>query len=259
MVPYNVTQAHLFTRTRCVSFLESSISVDEGDFNNIPFQWPSTEPTQLPLLSMDSSSTMPNANIGMKGACDRCHNLKSRCIKLRNSSACSRCQKQGSSCTYSPPLPVGRPRGKSYRSRESREIESMLRHSSYSTEGTPEEPQSLSSPDHSFSQENADFATVEMEPEKGIEDREIILPPSPQSQLHSLPTLCGMTLGNIESDTRDKDTSSSERHKMPSHRPIPLPAAEPDLHAGYLSTGQGLCALLNIDSKLPHVFWNDIY
>ncbi|KJK74641.1 hypothetical protein H634G_09952 [Metarhizium anisopliae BRIP 53293] len=116
----------------------------------------------------------------------------------------------------------------------------MLRHSSYSTEGTPEEPQSLSSPDHSLSQENADFAPVEMEPEKGIEDREVILPPSPQSQLHSLPTLCGTTLGSLESDTRDTDTSSSERHFMPSHRPIALPAAEPDLHAGYLSTGQGL-------------------
>ncbi|KAK9446345.1 hypothetical protein VB005_00190 [Metarhizium brunneum] len=113
-------------------------------------------------------------------------------------------------------------------------MESMLRHSSYSPEGTPEGPQSSSSPDHSVNKENADFAT------DSIEDREIILPPSPQSQLHSLPSLCGTTLGNIESGTHDKDTGSSGRHKMPSHQPIPLPAAEPDPDVGCLSLGQGL-------------------
>lgn len=49
----------------------------------------------------------------MREACDRCHNLRSRCIKPRSSAVCLRCQKLGLSCTHSPPLRLGRPKGKS--------------------------------------------------------------------------------------------------------------------------------------------------
>lgn len=70
------------------------------------------------------SQTATSAVRGKREACDRCHNLKSRCIKPRHSSVCSRCQKLGVSCVYSPPLRVGRPKGKRNQTAEGRSRQS---------------------------------------------------------------------------------------------------------------------------------------
>ncbi|KAL9038937.1 MAG: hypothetical protein Q9214_005081 [Letrouitia sp. 1 TL-2023] len=44
-------------------------------------------------------------------ACNRCHELKSRCSRSARQSSCDRCQRIGLPCEYSSPLRLGRPKG----------------------------------------------------------------------------------------------------------------------------------------------------
>lgn len=65
-------------------------------------------------------------------ACDRCHYMKTRCVRAPGSQICVRCTRVGSSCNYSPPRPTGRPlkqsksRSASHKSRGSIASLSML-------------------------------------------------------------------------------------------------------------------------------------
>lgn len=47
-----------------------------------------------------------------RDACDKCHALKTRCERIPESSLCQRCNRLQISCTYSPPLQLGRPQGR---------------------------------------------------------------------------------------------------------------------------------------------------
>lgn len=44
-------------------------------------------------------------------ACDRCHSMKTRCVRAPRSQVCLRCSRLGISCNYSPPGRTGRPLG----------------------------------------------------------------------------------------------------------------------------------------------------
>ena len=46
-----------------------------------------------------------------RDACDKCHQLKSRCERASGSAGCQRCARLGYQCVYSPALPLGRPQG----------------------------------------------------------------------------------------------------------------------------------------------------
>ncbi|RHZ64950.1 Zn(II)2Cys6 transcription factor domain-containing protein [Aspergillus thermomutatus] len=60
---------------------------------------------------MDNNE-MPEPSTSTRDACDRCHSMKTRCVRLQQSGECQRCQRMRVSCEYSPALKVGRPLGR---------------------------------------------------------------------------------------------------------------------------------------------------
>jgi len=64
----------------------------------------------LLFLEVHGSSCSLSAMALKRAACDKCHQVKSRCSK--DSGSCRRCKRLGLACTYSPPLPMGRPGNK---------------------------------------------------------------------------------------------------------------------------------------------------
>ncbi|PVH71610.1 hypothetical protein DL98DRAFT_94643 [Cadophora sp. DSE1049] len=55
---------------------------------------------------------MPPTRSPVRAACDRCHETKSRCARAPGSFECERCSRLGNVCSYSAPLPMGRPKDK---------------------------------------------------------------------------------------------------------------------------------------------------
>jgi len=55
---------------------------------------------------------MPPSRSPVRAACDRCHETKSRCARAPGSFECERCSRLGNVCSYSAPLPMGRPKDK---------------------------------------------------------------------------------------------------------------------------------------------------
>ncbi|KAH7409666.1 hypothetical protein BKA64DRAFT_404391 [Cadophora sp. MPI-SDFR-AT-0126] len=55
---------------------------------------------------------MPPTRSPVRAACDRCHETKSRCARAQGSFECERCSRLGNVCSYSAPLPMGRPKDK---------------------------------------------------------------------------------------------------------------------------------------------------
>ncbi|KAF7182347.1 hypothetical protein CNMCM7691_001827 [Aspergillus felis] len=60
---------------------------------------------------MDNNE-MPEPSTSTRDACDRCHSMKTRCVRLQQSGECQRCQRMRVPCEYSPALKVGRPLGR---------------------------------------------------------------------------------------------------------------------------------------------------
>lgn len=76
------------------------------------------------MVNDEAISSRPS---GVREACDRCHDLKSRCIKPPNSSVCSRCHRLQLRCTHSPPLRLGRPSNKRQRHHAANASADMIR------------------------------------------------------------------------------------------------------------------------------------
>ena len=49
----------------------------------------------------------------LRQACDRCHSIKTRCVKSQRQHNCVRCERLGVQCVYSQPVKTGRPLGSS--------------------------------------------------------------------------------------------------------------------------------------------------
>lgn len=61
-------------------------------------------------------------------ACDRCHQKKVRCTVARDQKVCTRCQRQGLSCNFSPPAKTGRPAHNKMRRNNTAPSPTTLRH-----------------------------------------------------------------------------------------------------------------------------------
>jgi hypothetical protein len=59
-----------------------------------------------------------------RDACDRCHSIKTRCVRTEYSEICVRCERLGSSCHYSPAGRTGRPLGSQKRNIQRRPAKS---------------------------------------------------------------------------------------------------------------------------------------
>jgi hypothetical protein len=64
-------------------------------------------------------SQRPPTRSTVRAACDRCHETKSRCARAMGCLECERCSRLGNVCTYSAPLPMGRPKEKEITSNSS--------------------------------------------------------------------------------------------------------------------------------------------
>lgn len=59
-----------------------------------------------------AAAYLPSMKIRKRYACDKCHNLKSKCMRTSEDNECKRCARLGLDCVYSAPLPLGRLRGR---------------------------------------------------------------------------------------------------------------------------------------------------
>ncbi|EZF34621.1 hypothetical protein H109_07533 [Trichophyton interdigitale MR816] len=59
-----------------------------------------------------AAAYLPSMKTRKRNACDKRHNLKSKCMRASEDNECKRCARLGLDYVYSAPLPLGRPRGR---------------------------------------------------------------------------------------------------------------------------------------------------
>ncbi|EGD97308.1 hypothetical protein TESG_04719 [Trichophyton tonsurans CBS 112818] len=59
-----------------------------------------------------AAAYLPSMKTRKRNACDKRHNLKSKCMRASEDNECKRCARLGLDYLYSAPLPLGRPRGR---------------------------------------------------------------------------------------------------------------------------------------------------
>ncbi|KAI0153143.1 hypothetical protein GGR57DRAFT_467800 [Xylariaceae sp. FL1272] len=168
-------------------------------------------------------------------ACDRCHAMKTRCVRQLNSQTCHRCNRLGIACNYSPPGRTGRPIG-------SRKLGTHGRSIKGRSDGHAENLVSTTGPvrgedDGDGDDDEQSTALLGWEPASSIESFDFSLP-NPPSEIQSNPFAF---LETHSSNLGGKMSGYVEPCGIPTPPSSDLSLNSPMPNANRILTGAGGC------------------